>query len=305
MSINITIENKGLFRKKLSYSKLQTLLNKEYNFGIMNSAYVNDGYNREENIENKSFIVYRNKGKIGRGFWFSIPLGQKEFYLTLNVPSTTKDIMDMYDFIGKIADYLGTKFIIQDSQNVKFEEINENFRKKMISDNYSELQRVFEVYDFTLFGAKNPIWFPKEMEEKCKTLSGEKLENYVSDYVNSKQLHDYYYMKPSFFNPPKDSNKIIGVYALTKGVDSIIPKEPYVSYNCGLAIDTSIDSWLINVVFLKVDEKGKVIDSSVSDPIFYEDFMRKIDKNKLEIYDRNHYILKGLSEEELKEILNG
>lgn len=306
LEIKIINRKKGLFKKnkKITYSKVLELTNNEYNLGIMNSAYVNDGYNRDENIEEKSFIIYKNTGKTGRGFYFNIPKGQDEYNIYLNLPATSDDFLDMYKFIKKLTLYIGVSSIEQDKSLLEISEISDDFQNKMILNNILDLKKSLQKDDFITFGAKNPIWLEKEIQDSFNSMSDEELNQEFSSYIDNKQRHENYYTKPTFYNSPENKEYVIGVYTLTETVNSIIPKKPYIPFNNNLSWDTLIKEWNICFVQVKVDSNNAIIDGNIVGQLKYDVFLEKIDKNRLSEYDRNHYIIKGLTKTEIEYLLD-
>ncbi|MCC8153501.1 MAG: DUF4299 domain-containing protein [Tannerellaceae bacterium] len=150
---------------------------------------------------------------------------------------------------------------------------------------------------FIILGAANPISMEAEVREKLLQMAPEDAEKAYADYINEKQQMDVYHMYPSFYN---SSDGIFGAYALTEGVDSVIPAKPYIPFNSGLSKDIKnegIQKWIVSLVV----NTGK--DYDLAGYIKYEDLINNLPQEKLTRYDESHYVLKGLNRNEIDRLL--
>jgi hypothetical protein len=130
--------------------------------------------------------------------------------------------------------------------------------------------------------------------EKARFITAESLAEF-RDLLHERQSVDAYYAMPRFFRDV--DGKVIGAYAITEGVDSIFPIEPFVPF--GTLVEKSealkdADWWTITLV--SYDGRYQAIGE-----MQYHDFIRNVE-NK-EYHDAKNVIIRGLSLGEMKRLL--
>lgn len=290
MALDVTITQTGFFKKKITPSIFLQLLGPHYLFGIMNSAYVLEECEAEA-INQHSVLIYHQQ-KIGRGFFFWLSDNGKTCHLSLNIPCTQQDISDFYAFIGKVCHLFSAK-TFSEEEGALITNVSDIPARTdaVIAHNTRYFKQIVGEYrSLMMLGALNPVWLEEETLGLMNKLDEETLFRYLSDYLDKKQRHDYYYMKPTFFSKPGIN---IGSYTLTEGVTSIVPLEPYISFNAGLSKETEIDHWILSLV----EENNHRLD--VAGYINYQDLYRVIDLAKHPRYDARHAIV-TLTREHIK-----
>lgn len=294
---------KSLFGKNdklggtLTFSELKKIGGNEFIYGHRNrSGYVFDDYN-EEDIINVDIVLY-NPQHIGRGF-IVCQLENGSIELVLNVPSTSQDVRDFFYMVKKMCEHVGVnEFIMDEERVVKFDEIDD-LKNSLIEWNMEVLEHHLKEIDngsMITLGGNNPVEMEAEVHAELKLLSGNELEKAFADYINQKQQMDVYHMKPRFYQT-KDGS-IMGVYALTEGVDSVIPAEAHVPFNSGLGEDTEVNRWLVSLVA----NTGKEYD--VVGYLNYPDLITNLPADQLTVkYDQRHYVLKGITKEIIEKLL--
>ena len=95
MSIEVTIKQKGFFKKSIT---LDVILGKELKYGRFDGDHLEKG-----EFGKNEFIAYHPE-HIGRGFSVDcVPYTKDGVYLRLPQPSTPREIRDFYDTVQRIA----------------------------------------------------------------------------------------------------------------------------------------------------------------------------------------------------------
>ena len=97
----------------------------------------------------------------------------------------------------------------------------------------------------------------------------------------------------------KDGNEIFGTYTLSENLPTILPYAPSPSWQAQEALgDRKVSRWVLTLV-VGVDEK----DVHVLDECEYGAFMANLPKEKYHFIDAANVLVKPLSEDEMREIL--
>ncbi|MDL2211688.1 DUF4299 domain-containing protein [Erysipelotrichaceae bacterium OttesenSCG-928-M19] len=221
MGIDITISKKGLFNKALDINSFIELLD-ESDYIILAGDFISEEIQEGMKYQGEPLIVY-DSIEIGRGF--QIILEKKEIFLRLPFLCTNKDIELFYKYTQKICEAMNITKFVQDGDVYRLEEIN-NVRESAIVDNRRFFRDTFFSDDgevTTIFAAYFPINIETAWLESIKNLDTMlQLEKYA-EYLNDKQRQDVYYARNLLYE--LKSGKTIGIYALTQGVASVVPKE--------------------------------------------------------------------------------
>lgn len=304
MAVVIVIKQpvkKGMFShfgvskpKSLTLSNLKKIVGEQYEYGHReNSNYSFRPYNNED-ITDVDIVIY-NPIKRGRGIICCVnQKGDVELYL--NVPTTSHDVELFFEITKKICNHFNVTNFMLDEKLVDCKNI-ETEKAAIIKWNIGTINDYFaKIQDntFIMLGACTPIYIEDEFLQKINNTSGEAQEELLANYINDKQQLDYFYPAPSFY---KNDKKIIAVYSITEGVDTIIPDEVYIPFNSGLEEDTTISQWLVGLV----GENNQNYD--VVGYITYTDFLNNLPINELPRYDAKHYLMKGLTKAQIEKLL--
>jgi len=298
MAVDITIKQKGLFKKKITLDMIKSILGNQMVLGERdsNSAYVFYEL-KSEDIDNVNIVV-QNPNHYGRGF--IIYTKGKELCASLNVPTTNQDINDFFDFVQKACTHFKVDSLTMDEERqIKVNDL-ESQRQETATWNMDYLSnQVKELHEnellFIVFGVNNPIYIPASVLEQWSKETPESLEIAFSSYLHLKQKEDLYYMKPIFFQ--KDNN-IFGIYSLTETVDSIIPKQPFVPpVTSPLPDGVEPSVWNLSIVRFNNTAEPDI------DYVDYSVLVDKISHLNLEEYDDKHWIIRNPSKEFLESLL--
>lgn len=108
-----------------------------------------------------------------------------------------------------------------------------------------------------------------------------------------------YFPKVKFYR--SESDRVYGVYNLAEGVQTVLPREPFVPTEyLEQVLDQEID-WELQLVKLVVADGEETYESFASLP--YAKFWEKIPAEKMEKLDANHYCIDTLSYGELQDLV--
>ena len=133
-----------------------------------------------------------------------------------------------------------------------------------------------------------------EAEDKVKAFS----------QLVEKQLYehpDVYIARQQFFS--NDKEEVMGVYALTQGVPTVLPYEypPFVDFTQVNLSQEDVKLWRISLVVINGDENDPNA-YEVLDGLDYKTFLERLPQNKIQKLD-GHYMLITLNRRELEALL--
>lgn len=299
MSLEIKIYKKKSFfnNKQLTLEKLNEILEERFVFGLFNKAFVfEECVDKNFKITDKDFVVYRKNRELGRGFGFSVNENQTEYLVYSNIPTTVSDLDAIYEFVGRLCQYLNIDDLLVDDIEYRIEDLYKA-KIKNIEENYLMLRKQISAPNYLVFGIKNPIFIEEEFRKQLMDYDDFKIEREFSRYLNNKQLHRGQYLYPEFIK--NEEGKVYGTYTYILNQSAIVPIKPQmsiksiVSQNVGIN-DTNVDGYLIKLV--EVNEKNE---KKVLKVIEYSDFINFINDEKKSIFDQAHYLLKPHSYDEI------
>lgn len=274
MSVNVTIKEKGLRKKKL---EIKDVILEGMRYGIMDES-----YRLEEEKVLDNTVIFSDK-EIARGYEISLEKG--EIHLNMPLPTSENDIYFFYEYVKILCEKLKTKVFIREGEKCTFDQIP-SFIDMDIKTSESALKLMEEnmnkgeYENMYLFGALNPIAIGKKEIEKIDgnvSKLGELL-----DYL---QRRDLYYAAPQIYQ--RKDGTYFGVYILTEDVPSIFPYQPKL-----LVTDKKIEVSEWNI--------GFVVNKEVKGFVSYDDFLSSVKKE--ENYDAEHFTIK-MKEKEINELL--
>ena len=298
MAVNILIKPKE--KVNLTFSKLKEIAGNEFVYGHSNSPnYVFFDYEGED-ITNVDIILY-DPVKIGRGITVCA-LEDGNIETLLNVPCTSNDVKNFFNVVKRLCNYCGVEEFIMDEESVvpvaDIEELKGSIREwnTEVLGQYLEQNKEGTLI---IFGGSNPVGMGTDMIGKLLTLLGGDMEKVFADYINEKQQIDAHDMNPRIYRHRVDG--ILGAYALTEGVVSIIPKSAYIPFNSGLPEEITsdnIDLWAVSLVVQNGDEY------EVAGYVNYADLIDNLPEESFTQYDNSHYLVKGLSRAEIDSLVS-
>lgn len=281
MSVVVNISQNENKVKKIGLKFLETFANTQgLYYGILNNAYVIEGYKGENDIRNKLFVLY-DKNIYGRGFSFLV----KENYdieLVLNAPSLKIDIEIFYKFIKNFCLNFKIDKFYQEDLEYDIEKI-ENLKEESIKFNQS-LIKIMLKPNLTIFGCIYPIVLEESFIKRIEKVKDEEAYDLFSKYLDTLQKKDCYFAKPLIYGK-KDEDRYLAKYVLTKNVPSIFPVTTYLPFGYNQQLKKNIDSWTVSLVDLKNDKYEIIQD------MLYDDFIKAINLSKYEKFDEKHVII--------------
>ena len=289
MAIDVTITQKGLFKKPLTEELLSPA---GLRVGHWNQAGVLDP-GPEQN-----WRVLCDPVQPGRGCYIQGVPGEKEkIYLRQTLPCTPRDLELFYDRIEAICRFWKTDRFTQDGEAHRLEDIPQllEFQRKMGA---GFLRSMADKQDEIITGAVYPIYMEPEA---LRRLADEDSMDFFAKYLAEKQTLDYYYAKPNFYRNDNGVD-VLGVYSITEGVPSILPAAPFIPplYSVllqGFSLtDEQVTDW--RVALVRVWEENGEMKGDTLGYLPFDEFARRVKLNQCPRYDAKHVLVevKQLSE---------
>lgn len=285
MSIDITIHQKGLFKRKLT---LQDILMGKFAYGRYDQNYV-----LIPNEKNENELTIYHPDHIARGIsviWNENETSQIGLHMLL--PTTFEEIDDFYQLVEHLCHLWKTKTFIQDGEEKIVNEMND--LKSEIKDfSYHTLEQFLTEHENgNFFCAMWPYYFLSQDVQHW--LSDSSLTAFSKD-LHENQQKDLYYANARMYQM-KDGG-ILGVYTVTATVDTIFPLKPMIPMSCiNFQTGESItaDQYVVALVSI---EKDKMLGD-----IPFDDFVNELSHRELHEFDSEHIFFEGMSEGEIQRI---
>ena len=249
-------------------------------------------------ISEWGYMLMGQKGISGRGFEVSYDPETQEYGVRVFTPSTENDWLGAIEFIGKVATALATNVVDEEGETYEPNAITYDYRHDIsfgvrCYDDKEEGAYIFSVY--------RPICLSKQMINEL--LEAEDKVKAFSQLVE-KQLYehpDVYIAHQQFFS--NDKGEVMGVYALTQGVPTILPYEypPFIDLTQVNLSQDDVKLWRISLVAINGDENDPNA-YEVLDGLDYKTFLERLPQNKIKKLD-GHYMLITLNRQELEALL--
>lgn len=285
MSVDVTIRQKGLFKRKLT---IQDILMEKFAYGRYDQNYV---LIPDERIENE-FTIY-HPDHIARGI--SVIWNEDETLeigLHMLLPTTHEEIDDFYQLVQHLCHLWKTQTFIQDGEEINVSTIYE--LKSEIKDfSYHTLEQFLTKHkNGHFFCAMWPYYF--HYQDVQHWLDDKSLTAFSKD-LHENQLKDLYYANARMYQV-KDKG-ILGVYTVTATVDTVFPLKPMIPMSCvDFQTGESIEADQYVVVFVSIEKNQMLGD------IPFDCFMKELSHRELHEFDSEHIFFEGFSEEEIEKI---
>ena len=291
MSIIVKVRNINLTREPMP---LKVVLGPDMLYGVYDEGWRLHSGNRNP----YDFVAYMPK-QIARGIcinWHEEECDCVTFKVLL--PTSAAEIREFFLAVHRTCEYWGGQLEV-DGRPRELEEFIDDYEaiQKFNEHTLKEMAKSIingENSELTLFSVMWPLVMGKDEAEAFIFQP-----SYFSRWLHEKQNVDAYFSKPAFY---RSEDGILGRYAISEQLRSIIPIKPYVPYG----FDDPETGELI-----KCDDFGMLIysmkDNNTMGELKYSDFIQKIKTNhakKIKKYDGNHLILEELSAEELEALLD-
>ena len=287
MSVDLTITQKGLFKKTLP---LSVILGDRLHYGSYDA-----GWRLEQGkMGDKEFTAFLPDA-IARGF--SVTWNAQEKHrvdIRLLSPTGREEIREFYATVGRIMQYWNADLWVE-GEKVSFDHwmaglndfIDFNTRAlhsfcKKINDGESK--------ELTLFSA---FWPQTVGEEEALRFADN--PNAFEAWLHEKQSVDAYYATPRFY---QTDGGIVGRYALSEDCRSIFPLTPSVPFGLtdpGTGKQLDCDNYQVAIFSSTEDE--------IIGELSFDSFIQRLPSEKITRYDKKNNLIAPLSLGELQKIL--
>ena len=300
MSISFYVKNK---KKNLGYEKVLnvesalTILDKELNVYNVLDIDINDLLLSP--ISNYECLLIGEDNVSGRGFELSYDNKNKDYAVRIFTPSSREDWLLALEYIKVLAKKFNSE-IVNESEEIYTADNIDKF------DYTSDILYGIEVITSkdkkvpSIYGINRVVSFNQGMIDKINN-SVSPIDTF-SNIIKEIQYLDAYSANQQFFQNNED-HRIIGAYTLTENLRTILPYKPSVEYeNSNIVKNEEVSFWNIVLVFIDGDENDPN-SYQAAGQIDYNDFIKKLPKNKYKFIDASYIMVEPLSKEEILDLL--
>ena len=304
MSVSFYVKNKKKFlsyEPVLNVEEALTILNKELNTYNTQNIDINDLLLSP--ISNYECLLIGEDNVSGRGFELSYNSKNKSYVIRVFTPSTREDWILALEYIKTLAKRFNSEIINERGEIYTVDNIDKFDYESDILFGINSISLKIndrEIDKYIIFGINRVVSFDGKMIEKIYG-SSNAIDTF-SNMVKEIQYLDAYSAHQNFYKN-NDDGKIMGGYALTQGVRTILPYEPSVEFeNSDILKNDDISFWNIGLVIIDGDENDKKNYYGVGN-LNYNDFIKKLPKNKYKFIDASYIMVEPLSKEEILDLL--
>ena len=300
MSISFYVKNKKKFlgyKAVLNVEIALSLLDKElytYNTGNID---INDLLLSP--VSNYQCLLIGDGKESARGFELSYDTKYNNYVARIFTPSSREDWLLALEYIKALAKEFDSEILnergeVYTADNIdKFDyESDILYGIKIITENIKS----GESDTYLIFGTTRPVSFNEEMIDEINN-SNNPIDTF-SRIVRNIQNLDAYSANQRFYKNDEEG-KIMGAYSLTENVRTIIPYKPSVEFhNLDIVKNDDIAFWNIGFVTINGD-KNDPNSYQVAGQLDYNDFIKKLPKDKYRFIDASYILVEPLSKEEI------
>ena len=304
MSVSFYVKNKKKFlsyEPVLNVEEALTILNKELNTYNTQNIDINDLLLSP--ISNYECLLIGEDNVSGRGFELSYNSKNKSYVIRVFTPSTREDWILALEYIKTLDKRFNSEIINERGEIYTVDNIDKFDYESDILFGINSISLKIndrEIDKYIIFGINRVVSFDGKMIEKIYG-SSNAIDTF-SNMVKEIQYLDAYSAHQNFYKN-NDDGKIMGGYALTQGVRTILPYEPSVEFeNSDILKNDDISFWNIGLVFIDGDENDEKNYYGVGN-LNYNDFIKKLPKNKYKFIDASYIMVEPLSKEEILELV--
>ncbi|WP_335993515.1 DUF4299 family protein [Fusobacterium polymorphum] len=304
MSVSFYVKNK---KKFLSYEPILnveealTILNKELNTYNTQNIDINDLLLSP--ISNYECLLIGEDKVSGRGFELSYDNKNKSYVIRVFTLSTREDWLLALEYIKALAKRFNSEIVNERREIYTVDNIDKfDYESDILFGINSISLKISdrEIDKYIIFGVNRVVSFDGKMIEKIYS-SSSSIDTF-SNIVKEIQYLDAYSAYQNFYKN-NDDGKIMGGYALTQGVRTILPYKPSVEFeNSDIVKNDEISFWNIGFVVINGDENDPN-SYQVAGQIDYNDFIKKLPINKYKFIDASYIMVEPLSKEEILELV--
>ena len=304
MSISFYVKNKKKFlgyETVLNVESALTLLNKELNVYNNKNIDINDLL--LSSVSSYECLLIGEDKVSARGFELSYDNKNKTYVVRIYTPSSREDWLLALEYIKVLAKKFNSEIVNERGEvytvdNIdKFEyESDILYGIEAVSSNLKDE----DIKVSSIYGINRVVSFNQGMIDKINN-SVSPIDTF-SNIIKEIQYLDAYSANQQFFQNNED-HRIIGAYTLTENLRTILPYEPIVEYeNSNIVKNEDVSFWNIGLVFIDGDENDPN-SYQAAGQIDYNDFIKKLPKNKYKFIDASYIMVEPLSKEEILDLL--
>ena len=304
MSISFYVKNKKKFlgyEPVLNVETALSLLDKElysYNTGNID---INDLLLSP--VSNYQCLLIGDGKESARGFELYYDNKNKNYSIRVFTPSSREDWLLALEYIKALAKKFDSKIISETGEEYTVDNIDKFDYESDILYGIEGISSRVKDEDSTLysiFGINRIVSFNQEMIDRIEN-SDSSIDTF-SNMVKEIQYLDAFSANQRFFRNREDG-KIIGAYTLTQNLRTILPYKPSVEFeNSDMVKNEDIAFWNIGLVTIDGDENDPN-SYQVAGQLDYDDFIKKLPKDKYRFIDASYILIEPLSKEEILGLL--
>ena len=304
MSVSFYVKNNKKFlgyEPVFNVESALTLLNKELNVYNNKNIDINDLL--LSSVSNYECLLIGEDKVSARGFELSYDNKNKTYVVRIYTPSSREDWLLGLEYIKALAKRFNSEIVNERGEIYTVDNIDkfdyENDIIYGIATILSGLEDK-EVKVYNIYGINRVVSFNQEMSNKIEN-SVSPIDTF-SNIIKEIQYLDAYSANQQFYQNNED-HRIIGAYTLTENLRTILPYEPSVDYeNSDIVKNDEISFWNIGFVVINGDENDSN-NYQVAGQIDYNDFIKKLPKNKYKFIDASYIMVEPLNKEEILDLL--
>ena len=304
MSISFYVKNKKKFlgyEPVLNVEAALSLLDKELNVYNNKNIDINDLL--LSSVSNYECLLIAEDKVSARGFELSYDNKNKTYVVRIYTPSSREDWLLALEYIKALAKKFGSEIVNERGETFTVDNIDkfdyENDIIYGIATILSGLEdKEVEVYN--IYGINRVVSFNQEISNKIEN-SVSPIDTF-SNIIKEIQNLDAYSANQQFYENREDG-KIMGAYTITERVRTIIPYKPSVEFhNSDIVKNDDIAYWNMAFVVINGDENDRNSYQPVG-RIAYDDFIKKLPKEKYKFIDASYIMVEPLTKEEISDFL--
>lgn len=304
MSISFYVKNKKKFlgyEPVLNVETALSLLDKEFNTYNTDNIDINDLLLLP--LSNYEYLLVGAEYESARGFELAYDNKNKVYAVRVFTPSSREDWLLALEYIKALAKKFETEIVNERGERFTVDNIEKFdyesdilYGIKVITENIKS----GEAHNYSIFGVNRPVSFDEKMIDEINN-SDSPIDTF-SEIVRDIQNLDAYSANQQFYKNNEDG-KIMGAYTLTENLRTILPYKPSVEFhNLDIVKNDDIAFWNINFVVINGDENDPN-SYQVGEQLDYNDFIKKLPKDKYEFIDASYIMVEPLTKEEISDLL--
>ena len=304
MSISFYVKNKKKFlgyEPVLNVETALSLLDKEFYSYNTGNIDINDLLLSP--VSNYQCLLIGDGKESARGFELYYDNKNKNYSIRVFTPSSREDWLLALEYIKALAKKFDSKIISETGEEYTVDNIDKFDYEGDILYGIEGISSRVKGEDSTLysiFGINRIVSFNQEMIDKIEN-SDSPIDTF-SNMVKEIQYLDAFSANQRFFRN-KEDGKIIGTYTLTQNLRTILPYKPSVEFeNSDMVKNEDIAFWNIGLVTIDGDENDPN-SYQVVGQLDYNDFIKKLPKDKYHFIDASYILVEPLSKEKILGLL--